>query len=66
MGCYEHTNEPMASIKCSEFLGQLSNCSLLKKDLPSWANFFGTLGLPARYSLQGNNGVRMESAASNL
>jgi hypothetical protein len=33
-GCYEHDNEPSVSIKCGEFLDQLSDYKLLTKDSP--------------------------------
>jgi hypothetical protein len=31
-GCCEHGNEPSSFIKGGEFLDQLSDCQLLKKD----------------------------------
>jgi len=31
-GSFQHSNEPSGSIKGGEFLDQLSNCQLLKKD----------------------------------
>jgi hypothetical protein len=32
VGCCEHCNEPSGSIKGRVFLGDLSDCQLLKKD----------------------------------
>jgi hypothetical protein len=36
-GCCEHGNEPSGSIKCGEFLDQLSDCQLLKKNSARWS-----------------------------
>jgi hypothetical protein len=36
VGCCEHGNEPLGSIKGGEFLDYLSNCQLLKKDSAPW------------------------------
>jgi hypothetical protein len=35
-GSCEHGNEPSGSIKGGEFLDQLSDCQLLKKDSAPW------------------------------
>ena len=35
-GTYECGNEPSGSIKCGEFLDQLRNGQLLKKDSAAW------------------------------
>jgi hypothetical protein len=37
MGSCEHGNEPLGSIKGSEFFDQLSNCQFLKKDCTLWS-----------------------------
>jgi hypothetical protein len=36
-GSSEHSNEPPCFVKCWEFLRWVSNCSLLKKNLPPWS-----------------------------
>jgi hypothetical protein len=37
VGPCEHSNEPLGSIKDGEFLGQLSDYQLLKKDSVPWS-----------------------------
>jgi len=37
-GCCEHGNEPSVSIKCGQFVEQLSNCQLLKEDSDPWSH----------------------------
>jgi hypothetical protein len=37
VGFCEHGNKPLASMKGGEFLDQLSDCWLLKKDSASWS-----------------------------
>jgi hypothetical protein len=32
VGCCEHGNEPLGSVKCGEFVHKLRNCQLFKKD----------------------------------
>ena len=36
VGCCEHVHEPSGFTKCWEFLDQLRNCWLLKKDSAPW------------------------------
>jgi hypothetical protein len=38
-GCCEHSNEPMDSIKGGEFVDQLSDYQLLKKDSAPFSYF---------------------------
>jgi hypothetical protein len=40
VGSCEHGNEPSGSIKGGEFVGQLCDCQLLKKDSASWNYLF--------------------------
>ena len=30
VGCCEHVNEPLGSVKCGEFVGKMKNCQLFK------------------------------------
>jgi hypothetical protein len=41
MGSCEHGNEPSGSLKEGEFLGQLSDFWLLKKDSAPWGGLVG-------------------------
>jgi hypothetical protein len=43
MGCCEHSNELLGSIKVREFLDQLRDYLILKKDLDSWNWLIGWL-----------------------
>jgi hypothetical protein len=36
-GCCEHSNEPVGSIKCAEFLDQQLTCEPLKQHPNSWS-----------------------------
>jgi hypothetical protein len=51
VGCCEHGNETSDSIKCWEFLHQLSNYHLLKKDSARWRHLSTITGNELGYSL---------------
>lgn len=40
LGCFEHKSQPPDYIIGEEFLDQLSDCHLLKKDTASWNYYF--------------------------